>query len=119
MRVIAWQPNLSLWILMLDAHPTWSQSYIDFEIAERQRVRTRDLYERLLDRTKHVKVWVSFAEFEAASLPEPEEAADGAQAANGLQNGAAVEEAPASRETHARRCVSPPSCWHIAAPLGT
>ena len=27
--------------------------------------RARDLYEQLLERTKHVKVWISFARFEA------------------------------------------------------
>lgn len=34
--------------------------------------RTRQLYERLLDRTKHLKVWVSYAKFEAG-LPLEEE----------------------------------------------
>ena len=28
------------------------------------------LYERLLDRTKHLKVWMSYAEFEAAAIYE-------------------------------------------------
>ena len=32
-----------------------AQAYIDFEISQRERGRTRALYERLLDRTKHVK----------------------------------------------------------------
>ena len=32
------------------------QSYIDFEISEGNRENTRRLYERLLQRTKHVKV---------------------------------------------------------------
>jgi crooked neck len=31
------------------------------------------LYERLLDRTKHVKVWLSYAKFEAEPLPLPEQ----------------------------------------------
>jgi hypothetical protein len=30
------------------------------------------LYERLLDRTKHVKVWLSYARFEAAPMPVQE-----------------------------------------------
>lgn len=34
-----------------------------------ERERTRLLYERLLDRTKHVKVWLSYAKFEAEPLP--------------------------------------------------
>jgi crooked neck len=62
----------------------WKQ-YIDFEIAVSKEVaetgpdeddldagdaasglgRVRELYERLLDRTKHVKVWISYATFEA------------------------------------------------------
>ena len=45
------------------------QSYIDFEISEGERERTRLLYERLLDRTKHVKVWMSYARFEADPMP--------------------------------------------------
>jgi crooked neck len=49
------------------------QAYIEFEISEREYDRTRQLYERLLDRTKHLKVWVSFAKFEAA-MPSEEEA---------------------------------------------
>ena len=35
----------------------------------------RQLYERLLDRTRHVKVWLSFAQFEAGVAVEEEEAA--------------------------------------------
>ncbi|KAJ0263525.1 HAT (Half-A-TPR) repeat-containing protein [Hirschfeldia incana] len=41
--------------------------YIDFEISEKELERTRALYERLLDRTKHYNVWVSFAKFEASA----------------------------------------------------
>ncbi|KAF3590271.1 hypothetical protein DY000_02027014 [Brassica cretica] len=43
------------------------KTYIDFEISEKELERTRALYERLLDRTKHYKVWVSFAKFEASA----------------------------------------------------
>jgi hypothetical protein len=50
-----------------------AQAYIDFEIGENERQRTRVLYERLLDRTQHVKVWLSFGRFEAAPLPNAEE----------------------------------------------
>ena len=77
------------------------QSYIDFEINQGQRARTRALYERLLDRTRHVKVWVSFAEFEAAALPQPE-TEEGAPQQNGKQL-ADSQETPAAREAHARR----------------
>ena len=41
------------------------KSWIDFEYEEEEYDRTRELYERLLRRTSHVKVWVSFAQFEA------------------------------------------------------
>jgi crooked neck len=41
------------------------KGFIDFEIAQQQHDRVRQLYARLLDRTKHVKVWISFAQFEA------------------------------------------------------
>lgn len=41
------------------------KSWIDFEYDVEDYERARDLYERLLRRTSHVKVWVSFAQFEA------------------------------------------------------
>lgn len=40
------------------------KSFIDFEIEQEEFERARDLYERLLERTQHVKVWISFAKFE-------------------------------------------------------
>jgi len=49
----------------------WKQ-YIDFETQLAKEGdgqapgRVRELYERLLDRTKHVKVWVAFASYEAS-----------------------------------------------------
>ncbi|KAJ8768559.1 hypothetical protein K2173_022669 [Erythroxylum novogranatense] len=46
------------------------KAYIDFEISEGEYDRTRDLYERLLDRTKHLKVWISYAKFEATAMEE-------------------------------------------------
>ncbi|KAF3673383.1 Crooked neck-like protein 1 [Capsicum baccatum] len=44
------------------------KAYIDFEISEGEFKRTRALYERLLNRTKHLKVWISFAKFEASAM---------------------------------------------------
>lgn len=41
------------------------KSYIDFEINEGEFTRVRSLYQRLLEKTSHVKVWISFAQFEA------------------------------------------------------
>lgn len=40
------------------------KAYIDFEISQEEPENARNLYERLLDRTTHVKVWLSYAKFE-------------------------------------------------------
>ncbi|XP_054154113.1 crooked neck-like protein 1 [Oppia nitens] len=40
------------------------KSYIDFEVEQQEYEKARLLYERLLERTQHVKVWISFARFE-------------------------------------------------------
>ena len=48
------------------------QAYIEFELSEGEYERTRQLYERLLDRTKHLKVWISYAKFEASVTLEEE-----------------------------------------------
>ena len=83
------------------------QSYIDFEIGEGERERTRELYERLLQRTHHVKVWMSYADFEAAPMPEleDEEEDEEAAAARRAQAARSGPESAASREARARRCV--------------
>ncbi|KAK0765327.1 hypothetical protein N5P37_001253 [Trichoderma harzianum] len=49
------------------------KAYIDFEEEEGEYERTRDLYERLLEKTDHVKVWISYAHFEI-NIPEDDEA---------------------------------------------
>ncbi|CAN6859696.1 unnamed protein product [Brassica oleracea] len=49
------------------------KGYIDFEMSQGEVERTRALYKRLLERTKHYKVWVSFAKFEAGEQDEDEE----------------------------------------------
>ena len=51
----------------MTAQVLW-KAYIDFEIGEGQRARTRELYNRLLTRTGHVKVWLSYAQFEGTPL---------------------------------------------------
>jgi crooked neck len=51
------------------------KGYIDFEIDEGEGVHARKLYERLLERTGHVKVFISFAQFEATSIGKGMEAA--------------------------------------------
>nr|XP_060630070.1 crooked neck-like protein 1 isoform X2 [Anolis sagrei ordinatus] len=43
------------------------KSYIDFEIEQEEYENTRNLYRRLLQRTQHVKVWISFAQFELSA----------------------------------------------------
>lgn len=47
------------------------KAYIDFETEEGERDKARSLYERLLALSGHVKVWISFALFEATPLPLP------------------------------------------------
>lgn len=46
------------------------KAYIDFEVAQDETERARQLYERLLERTSHVKVWMSYAKFELSSESE-------------------------------------------------
>ena len=40
------------------------KAYIDFETEQEETDKARELYRRLLDRTQHVKVWLSYAQFE-------------------------------------------------------
>nr|XP_002125953.1 crooked neck-like protein 1 [Ciona intestinalis] len=49
----------------LDMPEVLWKSYIDFELDQDERIRARKLFERLLERTQHIKVWMSFAAFEA------------------------------------------------------
>ena len=43
------------------------KSYIDFELEQQEFDKCRELYKRLLTKTQHVKVWLSYAQFEAAN----------------------------------------------------
>ncbi|XP_034183780.1 pre-mRNA splicing factor crn [Osmia lignaria lignaria] len=43
------------------------KSYIDFEISQDETENARQLFERLLERTLHVKVWIAYAKFELAN----------------------------------------------------
>ncbi|KAM6487854.1 TPR-like protein [Trichoderma sp. SZMC 28011] len=65
------------------------KAYIDFEEEEGEYERTRELYERLLEKTGHVKVWISYAHFEI-NIPEEDEADE------------EQEEQPVSEEAKAR-----------------
>ena len=53
---------------VLDRPELLWKAFIDFEIGEGERARARGLYERLLEKTQHPKVWMSFATFEALPL---------------------------------------------------
>lgn len=48
----------------LDMPEVLWKSYIDFEIEQEEYDNTRGLYKRLLKRTQHVKVWISYGQFE-------------------------------------------------------
>lgn len=37
------------------------RAYIDNQIKTQNFEKVRELYERLIDRSKHVKIWISFA----------------------------------------------------------
>jgi len=53
------------------------KSWIDFEFEEREWSNVQHLYERLLERTGHVKVWISFAQsWMAAAVAEEEDEDD-------------------------------------------
>ncbi|KAG7094903.1 NineTeen Complex (NTC) component [Marasmius oreades] len=47
------------------------KAYIDFEVEEGEREAARALYERLIALSGHVKVWISYALFEAEPIPLP------------------------------------------------
>ncbi|KAJ1795464.1 NineTeen Complex (NTC) component [Coemansia sp. RSA 2399] len=59
----------------LDMPEVLWKAYIDFVYDQGDFAKTRDLYERLLQLTDHVKVWISLARFElvAAADQQPEE----------------------------------------------
>ena len=56
--IVSLSENLLLLLKVL-----W-KSYIDFEIENEERDKARKLYKRLLERTQHLKVWMSYAAFE-------------------------------------------------------
>lgn len=52
------------------------KAYVDFEISEGERERARDLYERLIQLSGHVKVWIAYALFEGEAIPVPRDERD-------------------------------------------
>ncbi|XP_047138151.1 crooked neck-like protein 1 isoform X1 [Hydra vulgaris] len=52
---------------LLDMPEVLWKAYIDFEIAQQEYDNTRQLFERLLKRTNHMKVWISYARFESTT----------------------------------------------------
>lgn len=73
----------------------------------------RELYERLLDRTQHVKVWASYAAFEASKDVLDGAAGDGSGGGAGVGGGLAAARAVFRRayyalkvsHAHALACV--------------
>ncbi|KAI9278918.1 hypothetical protein BDA99DRAFT_493443 [Phascolomyces articulosus] len=65
---------------VLDMPELLWKAYIDFEISEEEYEKTRALYVRLLERTEHVKVFISFAQFEL-SIPYEDDSTEGASRA--------------------------------------
>jgi crooked neck len=70
------------------------KSYIDFEEEEGEYDKTRQLYERLLQKTDHVKVWISWAQFEIG-VPDDNSGDAGGAVAD-------VEDRPVSEAAKAR-----------------
>jgi len=58
---------------VLDMPELLWKAYIDFEEAEGEYDRVRQLYERLLEKTDHVKVWNSYAHFELRDFDDEAE----------------------------------------------
>ncbi len=51
---------------MMDMPELLWKAYIDFEVEQEEFENVRNLYERLLERTSHIKVWLSYAKFEGS-----------------------------------------------------
>nr|CAJ38789.1 crooked neck protein [Platynereis dumerilii] len=51
----------------LDMPEVLWKAYIDFEIEQEEFDNVRSLYQRLLQRTQHLKVWISYAQFELST----------------------------------------------------
>jgi len=85
----------------LDMPEALWKSYIDFEISEGEIERTRALYRALLERTKHVKVWVSYAKYEGESAGLDAAAAVFQEAEDHFKEGGQKDERVLVLEAHA------------------
>ncbi|SPQ18997.1 78ed392a-4d69-4ef4-8b9b-1589e1c09182 [Thermothielavioides terrestris] len=81
---------------VLDMPEVVWKAYIDFEEEEGEYDRTRQLYERLLEKADHPKVWISYAQFEI-NVPDAEEGAN-----DEAEEAEEAEERPVSEEAKAR-----------------
>ncbi|XP_064465251.1 crooked neck-like protein 1 [Ornithodoros turicata] len=54
----------------LDMPEVLWKGYIDFEVELEEHAKAAQLYERLLQRTQHVKVWISYAQFQLNNTSE-------------------------------------------------
>jgi crooked neck len=64
---------------LLDMPEIVWKSYIDFEIEQQDFAKVRGLYKRLLEKTQHVKVWLSFAQFEINLVNQQEQQQSGGE----------------------------------------
>jgi crooked neck len=99
---------------LMDMPEVLWKGYIDFEAELGEADNVRALYDRLLSRTSHVKVWISYAQFEASL--EDEDAAEVARRVSGGDTGL-------QREGRIREELSPtmmpsnPFCLSPLSPL--
>ena len=82
--------------VQLDMPELLWKAYIDFEEEEGEYERTRTLYERLLEKTDHVKVWISYAHFEI-NIPEEDQEEEGQEEGQDQEEEQPVSEAAKAR----------------------
>ncbi|TPX37486.1 hypothetical protein SmJEL517_g00707 [Synchytrium microbalum] len=82
----------------LDMPEVLWKAYIDFEVEQQEWQRVRDLYSRLLERTEHVKVWISFANSEMSAMDHPDDATRISKARAIFEKGHAALKAKDARE---------------------
>jgi len=69
----AWIKFAELEIMLGDVERARAIFEIDFEFDEGERDRTRALYERLLEKSRHLKIWLAYARFEMAKISSGDE----------------------------------------------